>query len=382
MARTKKTIKFKEPVKIRFKKLANGNQSIYLDIYKDGVRSYKFIKNMFIVPEVDEDAKVRNQNTMLNINAIKSQIILDIANETANVSKASNKSKMLLVDWMNKYKELKQVKSQSDSFAKIIDKTIKYIVKYKGGKTTLKQVDKDYCKGFLVFLQSVKQKNGNRLAQATQRNYYKIFNCALNRAVKDEIISVNPFSKIEDEDKIQAPESSREYLSIDEVKALMETPCKNIQVKLAFLFSCFTALRCSDIIDLTWGDIKRDGEKYKITKQIVKTRRTHTIALSEQAVKCLPLMDGAKPTDKVFDMPVSNYHNVVLKEWAKDAGIEKNISFHVARHTCATLGITANIDLYVLSKLLGHTQIKTTQIYAKVMDKKKDDAVNAISNLF
>ena len=71
-----------------------------------------------------------------------------------------------------------------------------------------------------------------------------------------------------------------------------------------------------------------------------------------------------------------------MKAWAALAGIKKNVTFHVARHTFGTMELTAGADLYTTSKLLGHTNVKTTQIYAKIVDKKKTEAVNLVSNLF
>ena len=84
-----------------------------------------------------------------------------------------------------------------------------------------------------------------------------------------------------------------------------------------------------------------------------------------------------------YDLP--KYLSVInsgLKRWAKAAEIDKNISFHTARHTFATMLLTLDVDLYTVSKLLGHKDIKTTQIYAKIIDKKKQDAVNKIPQLF
>ena len=72
----------------------------------------------------------------------------------------------------------------------------------------------------------------------------------------------------------------------------------------------------------------------------------------------------------------------VIKKWAKDAGIAKNVNFHTSRHTFATMLLTLGADIYTVSKLLGHTNVKTTQIYAKIVNKKKDDAVSLVDNIF
>lgn len=102
MAKKKQTKKAKEPIRIRFKQLANGNQSIYLDCYRDGKRSYEFLK-LYIVPETDEATRLQNQNTMQAAMAIKSQRLIDMANDEAGITKVSQRSKMLLIDWMRYY---------------------------------------------------------------------------------------------------------------------------------------------------------------------------------------------------------------------------------------------------------------------------------------
>ena len=93
MAKKKKAVKAKEPIRLRFKELANGNKSIYLDIYRNGKRSYEFLK-LYLIPEVDEATKARNVNTLQAANAIKAQKIIELTNDEAGVTKASTRSKM------------------------------------------------------------------------------------------------------------------------------------------------------------------------------------------------------------------------------------------------------------------------------------------------
>lgn len=89
----------------------------------------------------------------------------------------------------------------------------------------------------------------------------------------------------------------------------------------------------------------------------------------------------ANENDKVFDLKSHQVTTKYLKRWVKDTGINKKITFHCARHTFATLCLTHDIDLYTVSKLLGHRDIKSTQIYAKLIDKKKDEAIDKLPEL-
>ena len=375
MAKKKQTKKAKEPIRIRFKQLANGNQSIYLDCYREGKRSYEFLK-LYIVPETDETTRLQNQNTMQAAMAIKSQRLIDMANDEAGITKVSQRSKMLLIDWMRYYSGQKKKNGQSDAFSKQIDKAIRHLLLYKGDKVTMREVDKAYCMGFLDYL------NALNMANVTTAGYFRCLNCALNLAVKEEILPYNPITKISSDQRIKIPESTREYLTVDEVKTLIAADCINEATKRAYLFSCFCGLRYSDIKALTWGDVLLDGEQYRVKIVMVKTQKTLYLPLSKEALRWMPERGDAKDTEKVFSLPSQCYLNVVLRTWAANSGITKHVTFHTARHTFATLELTAGAELYTVSKLLGHTQVKTTQIYAKIIDKKKDEAVNRLSSLF
>lgn len=381
MAKKKKVLKAKEPIRIRTKSLSNGNQSLYLDIYKDGKRSYEFLK-LYLIPEVDEAAKTRNANTLQAANAIKAQKIIELTNEDAGVTKTASRSKMLLLDWMKHYSEHKLKTGQSAAFHIQIDKAIKHLIKYKGDAVTMKEVDKAFCLGFIDYLNTAKRKDGKLMAKVTTAGYFRCLNCALNLAVKEEIIPYNPITKINQDDRIKIPESTREYLTVDEVKTLIASKCINEPTKQAYLFSCFCGLRLGDIQALTWGDIILDGNQYRAKIVMKKTQKTLYLPLSGEALKWMPERGDAKDTDKVFNLPFATYINVVLKTWAQNSGITKKVTFHTARHTFATMMLTLGADLYTTSKLLGHTQVKTTQIYAKIVDKKKDEAVNLVNDVF
>lgn len=112
-----------------------------------------------------------------------------------------------------------------------------------------------------------------------------------------------------------------------------------------------------------------------------KTKGVENLPISEQAVKLL----GERKDDDVLlfeNLTYSAYHNKKLHKWVKESGIDKHITYHSSRHTFATLQLTMNTDIYTVSKLLGHRHLKTTEIYGKVIDKKKIDAVSKIPDLY
>lgn len=233
MARKKK-IKEKSPVSLRFKKLANGGYSLYLDIYTNGKRYYEFLK-LYLVEETTDEARVRNVNTMTAANAIKSQRILEIANEKANIKNKSNLAKVLLSDWMEHYTAHKKRVGCSDNFLKQIRKTTKHLISF-NAKVELKDIDKEFVLSFIEYLRNRKKADGSILSSTTAKCYFKCFNCALNYAVKEEIISVNPITLLTSDERIKAEESKREYLSVDEVLRLMNAPCKMKWLDVLFCF--------------------------------------------------------------------------------------------------------------------------------------------------
>ena len=377
MAKTPK--KAKEPIRLRFKELADGNRSIYLDTYRNGKRKYEFLK-LYLVPETTPLQKKLNADTMKAANAIKAQRIIELANDEAGI-KNTQRGKMLLVDWLKHYKKLKEDKSEG--LQQQINFTITLVKEFEGDKTRLCDIDKEYCRGFLHYITGVYETTTRKhLEPTTAHNYYTVLNSALNEAVRREYIAKNPFQTIPTTDKIKIPESKRTYLTVDEVKALIATPCRNEAIKQAYLFSVFCGLRISDIERLRWGDIVNDGGQLRANIIQKKTKSPLYVPLSKHAVMYMPNRGTAAATDNIFNLPSQLTINNVLRQWAAAAGITKNVTFHTARHTAATMMLTAGSELYTVSKILGHSEVRTTQIYAKIIDKKKDEAVSLVDNLF
>ncbi|MBU3809310.1 MAG: site-specific integrase [Candidatus Phocaeicola faecipullorum] len=377
MPRVKKPTKVKEPVRLRTKKLANGSQSLYLDIYRFGKRTYEYLK-MYLIPETDYNARLQNQATMNAANAIKSKRIIELTNGEAGIE---TKERVYLLDWMKTYKENQAKRGKKDGYQ--ISKTISILRDYAGERMLMDQIDKTFCQNYLDYLQTEYRSNkGKRVTNFTLHTYYRVLNGALNAAVRAEIIKSNPFTKISNSDKIRLPESKRSYMTIDEVRALIDTPIENEAIKDAYLFSCFCGLRISDIIRLQWKDVFVDGGQYRLSVSMQKTKEPIYLPLSSEALKWMPERGNKTPEDKVFDLPSPNTINILIKPWAKAAGISKRFTFHTARHTFATMMLTLGADLYTTSKLLGHADVKMTQVYARIINKKKDDAVNLVNGLF
>ncbi|GHT05612.1 tyrosine recombinase [Bacteroidia bacterium] len=376
--------KAKEPVKMRLKRLANGNQSIYLDYYKDGKREYEFLK-LYLVPERTPTDKDTNTQTLRLANAVKAKRIVELQNNAHGFTGGGTRSKVNVIDYIKTLADKKRIRAggKERGVFQGYNALAYQLQQYSGTKTTFKQVDKLYCEGFIEYLKKAQSTLHNKpLNENTQVWYMKTFEAVLNAAISDEVTDRNPFKQIKPENKPKKHSAEVCYLTIEEVKQLKNTPCLYPIIKQAFLFSCFSGLRFSDVEALTWGKLQKDSDGGTFINYIQKkTTKQEYLPIARDATDYLPDRSGTADSDFVFKLPSDGYVNMQLKQWAYAAGISKHLTFHVARHTHATLLLSLAVPIETVSKILGHSDIKTTQIYAKVIDKNKRAAVDKLDGL-
>ena len=395
MAKQKQTVKLKEPVRIRFKQLSNGNQSIYLDYYTGdvirkenyvgGKRKYEFLK-LYLIPERTREDKAKNEATLALAKAIQSRRIVEVQND-AHGFQNTNKSRVNLLDYLENIGK-QSAEQGSRNYARTVLNTVRALRLFRGDYIAFRDVDKEFLSEFTDYLRQMPKaskygvlKTGGRLSNNSVVSYYGTLRTAINRAYKEGIITVNPTKEFDFASKVRQEPSRREYLTLDELKTLINTECRHEIVKRAFLFSCLCGLRVSDIRKLRWCDLQRSSGRVRIEITMQKTKEPLYLPISDEALKWLPERGEANGSDFIFPLTHEGTVNDTLQHWAKVAGITKHISFHVSRHTHATMMLTLGADLYTVSKLLGHKNIATTQIYAKIVDKKKEEAIGLIPNL-
>lgn len=229
---------------------------------------------------------------------------------------------------------------------------------------------------FKRFLMSAPQGGGKSgtLSQNSASTYFSIFKAALKQAFIDGYLAVDIAAKVKG---IPAKESRREHLTLEELNALVATPCDRDIMKRAALFSALTGLRHCDIQKMTWAELREVDGKYRIDFTQEKTDGVEYMPISEQAYSLCG--ERRDPNQLVFeDLPDPSWISRPLARWIKAAGINRHITFHCFRHTYATLQLASGTALTTVSKMLGHTNVRTTQIYAKVVDPSKDKATEAI----
>jgi len=352
-------------VQLRKKKLKNGDHSLYLDIYYNGKRDYKFLSLYVVQPKTPVDRQ-SNKEILMLAESVRAKRQLDIQHGAYGFSRNNGQS-----DFIQYFEMLTKKREQTGINHNNWLCTYKHLKKFEQGRKPFAEITHGWLEDFKSYL----------LAQVSQNSAHTYFNkikAALYQAKRDKIIIDNPAERVQSPKEIIA---RREFLTLEEIQKLAKIECRYPVLKKAFLFSVMTGLRWSDIQKLVWKEIRYSKENgYRIDFAQKKTKEHEYLPISEQARN---LLGEAQDLEYLVfrGLKYSAYHNVALSQWVMKAGITKHITFHCARHSHATLLLTNGEDIYTVSKLLGHRNIKTTEIYAKIIDEKKRRAIDKLPNI-
>ncbi len=378
-------------ITIRTRSTKDGCRSIYLDCYEKGRRKCESL-NLYLVPNGTYDAKRLNEAAIAKANEMKSRSLLGIEDDDGTEAGQSPLPRMVFAEWLDKYVERVRHSSSyaegtKEKYKRTADILREYLIYRRSPRIQMSRIDKKFVLGFIDYLKNVHlntntPNNPRKLATNTICSHQIRLSQMLNMAVKEGVIDTNPFATLSRQERLSRPSTQRAYLTREEVLDFAAAPTGNETTKRAFLFCCFTGLRYSDVSRLLWRDIRQEDSGLVISLTMQKTGKRVRIPLNNSALQYLPDGNDRKPTQKVFDMTTLSVCNACLKTIAKAANIKKNISFHTSRHTFAVLTLAAGGDIYTVSKLMGHSNVSTTQIYADAVMETKVDAVNRISEYF
>lgn len=404
-------------VKLRTKPISGNRQSLYLDFYpaithpETGELTRREFLGLIISNEIEhEEQKYIADNGKPQIRIVP---LLDKKGEPRKVKlslidKQHNKETIQLAEQIRQKrhnqlnkpeiytgyeKDQLKIREQGERsfieyFKELADKrkasnydnwisAFHYLQKFTKGNLKFVDLNEKFCNDFKDFLLSSPSNRSSKtsLSQNSAVSYFNKLKAALKQAYKDGYLQIDLNRRIE---SVRPAETQRKFLTIEELNTLVKTECSLPLLKKAALFSAMTGLRFSDINNLIWSEIenvKSQGHFIHFKQQ--KTKGVETLPISEQAFSLLG--ERRKPNDKVFDgLKYSAHTNHHLFKWISKAGIAKDITFHCFRHTFATLQLSKGTDIYTVSKMLGHRELKTTQVYAKIIDQTKRDAANKI----
>lgn len=363
--------KNKQIVRLRTKPLSNGNESLYLDIYLKGKRKYEFL-NLYLVNSSNPLDKAHNKEVLALANKIRTQRELEIINNAHGF----HSSFKLDASFIEYFELLTEERKESKGNYGNWDSTLKHLKYYCKKDPSFRDIDRSFVEGFKKYLSTTK-KGEKHLSTNSQHSYFNKFRAALKKAFEDNLIPDNPAKGVKG---IKPSTPEREYLTIEEVRKIAKTECNYPVLKRAFLFSCLTGLRWSDIQKLKWSEVRNENGNSRIIFRQKKTKGLEYLNINNQARELLG--EEKEPIERVFEgLKYSAWHNIELKKWILKAGITKDITFHCGRHTFAVIQLELGTDIYTVSKLLGHTELKTTQVYAKIIDQKKVEAVNKFPDI-
>ncbi len=346
-------------IQLRKKRLLDGRESLYLDIYKDGKRSYEFLK-MYI-----KRGHPENKEMLSLAEKIRSKRLIELANDEFDQI-SSQKKKASFTKYFENYVKVKEGSGDTKKKWSNYSASLKHLRLFEPDDILFKHINKAWLNELSEYL--------SKESGLKKNSAYIYF-----RKIKEVLYQASQqgFLKLELVRQAKAPQKEsveRGYLELKEIEKLIRTPSNNSDITKAFLFSCFTGLRQSDVRNLTWKDIS-DGT-IKIKQQ--KTNKTVSIPLSQTALNILNTGNIFHlPENKIFNLNKDRTNiNRALVRWFNKAGINKKAYYHLSRHTFATLNLSSGNDIYTVSKLLGHKSLKTTEIYAKIIDEKKKQAID------
>ncbi len=362
-------------VTLRVKPIDKKGFSLFLDIYNAGQRYKEYLKlyvsKDYTKPENKNILKQDKDSWELAI-AIHAKRLLMVKEQAAGFIPRVGSSK----DFISYFKEQATIKGHST-----YQNTLRHLLLFnQSDKLPFKKLDDEYLKKFIGYLKN------QELSNTSNRLYLSRINIVLNLAVRDKMITVNPMTYLRKGKGGDIPRQIQkkiEYLTFDELQQLRNTPIRSEGVKEYFLFCCFVGLRESDLLNLKWEDIEEEKLVYTQKKQ--GNAIQHYLPLSKQAIDLLADIKKRQDTSLQKGSPlvfghIKSKRNVlfILKDWARKAALNKNIHMHVGRHTFATMSLTYGASLYTVSKMLGHSQISTTQVYAEVVNEAKQQAMSLL----
>lgn len=372
-------------VKLRQKKISKGRKSLYLDFYPPiphpetgkptrreflGLYIFEKTKTPFDKQHNTETLKIGESIRQKRENFLnKPEIYSGYEKEQLRIKELGDQC---FIDYFRKLAYKRKNSNQNNWVS-----ALKYLENFTNNNLKFADLNEKFLEDFKEHLLTTKSNKSSKtsLSQNSAVSYFNKVKASLKQAYKNGMLQTDLNAKVK---RIKEVETRREHLTIEELNRLVKTPCNNDLLKRAALFSALTGLRFSDIQKMTWGELEYIKDQgYFLNFSQKKTKGVEVLPISEQAYNLLG--EPKEVQTKVFEgLKYSAYHNKHLFQWIGSAGITKDITFHCFRHTYAVLQLSSGTDIYTVSKMLGHKDLKTTQIYAKIVDESKRKTVDKI----
>lgn len=368
------------------KQTSKGRVSLYLEYYKGTVKSsegrvrslrdYEYLNLYLFDKPKNSLEKDQNKQTLNLAKSIKAKRELEIKNGAYGFSPDFKSDTPLLEYFRAEMDKRSKSDGNAGNWRSALKHLTAYVLRGYHPGISFKQIDDKFCQGFKDYLNNeAKSVNGMALSSSSQNSYYAKLKACLKQAVKERVINHNPSEAIT---LPRAITPKREWLMLQELGQLAQTECRYTVLKDAFLFSCLTGLRWSDCQKMSWGEVTQLNGGWRVVFHQQKTKGLQYHDISDEARELLG--KAGQPDERVFiGLKYSAYMNTALHQWMLRAGITKDITFHCARHTYAMNQLESGTDIMTLRDMMGHSELKTTLIYAKATDAKRREAAGRVS---
>lgn len=357
------------------KSLRNGRSSLYLDYCFNGKRQRQYLGIILDSP-TDKHTRATNRAKLQLAQVLRSQKEIEYLKErypfrTTEMPFTLPQTTGNRIDFFSFAEEYLAQYHQKD--IRLVRGVFTQLRKFHTGVLLLDNITPRFCHSFLDYLQ--RNLNGN-----SPINYFKKFKMCLNACVESGLLLQNPANGIR---LPQYNDVTKEILSEKELTQLALIPCRNSEVKRAFLFSCMSGLRWCDVKLLCYRNIDFAQKRITLIQKKVAGHSSRSVLhlnLNASALYLLKVQSGLSE-ERVFRLPSHSYCLRMLNEWTRKAGIRKHISFHCARHTFITNLMASGANIKTAASLAGHSSTRHTEKYIHIIDTQKQQAVDNLPPL-
>lgn len=356
-------------ITIAKKKSRNGQKTWYYFEWGKGADQRRAAKVFTYNRPKNVVEKQHNVEAINLLDTKKSQLILD-TQATGTGYIPIHKFKKNFLDYYSEY-----VQNNRRRAKRHLENSYSHFIKFlKKEFLAVGDVTENLCHRFRQYL--LDNFNGD-----TPANYFTPFKKMLRAATKEGYFRHNPAEDLKA--KTNKNKLLKDHLEAEEYIKLLNTPCLHREVREAFIFCCYVGLRMCDVKCLSWSDIKGD----QLQTRIIQAKTNEPLHISLHPIAKAILLKRKKRAEKdaqvgrVFRLPTHDGCNRIIKLWCKDAGIDKNITWHCARLSFSILLQDANVDNATVALLLGHTTTKHVQeTYKRHRPKDQSAAIRKLPN--
>ena len=357
------------------RRIGKKRTSLYLEISGNGLRKRESISSLWLYnsPATTQE-RSHNKDMLFKAEIFAAKKREELLNKSLGLP--SPKLQLSLVEYVEKFIECEEEASGNTKSKP------RSLLKY------LKRFDKSYTLGDISeqLLENLKtylkkraiKKDGNLLNVNSASAYFDFFKRCVHQAHRDGFILRDPALNVR---SIRTKTTKKEYLEINELQILInDTSWKSSLVKRAFIFSCYTGIRFVDVKSLCWAQVKKSTDNgYYIDFTHKKTDEFERLYIAHHVYDLLN--EIKTPDTKLVFEGMITHHKDCISGWVRSLGIDKHITYHCSRHTNATLLLSNGADIYTVSKTLGHKDVRTTGIYANLLDENLRKAASLIPDL-